>query len=98
MKRYKTKTAGPLPTFDQWMIIGREMTKIQFWSAYYDFSFQFWGEDNNNVYVSRDSIDIADFGGEETPLDIIKRVIAWCEKTNPSVTYPAGIEVSNIQP
>lgn len=96
---YREKTyAVPLPSFGEWALIGRGMAKIQFWSGRYDLSFQFWGEDNNNVFIERDGVELASFGGEETPLLIIERTIEWCEKSNPSVKYPKGIEISNPQP
>ena len=87
-----------LPDFTNWMLIGREMTKIMFWTQRYNFSFQFWGVDNNNVYIERDGVDIADFGGEATPMEIMQRTVKWCEEHSPGMKYPKGIEISNPQP
>jgi len=38
--------------------IGLLLTKIEFWSFQYDFSFQFWGVDNNNAYIYRDDVEL----------------------------------------
>lgn len=94
----KEKTPVPLPAFNEWALIGRAMAKIQFWAERYDLSFQFWKDGNNNVFIERDLVEIHSMGGEDTPLQIMERTIEWCEKTNPSVKYPAGIEISNPQP
>jgi hypothetical protein len=94
----RKKTHGALPEFNEWMLIGKAMAKIQFWSGKYDLSFQFWGEGDCNVYISKDSVDIKSMGGEDTPLEIMNQAIEWCEKANPSTKYPEGIEASNPQP
>ncbi len=62
--------------------------KIEFWSKKYEFSFQFWGEGQNNVYINKDFVEIASFGGKKTIDDIFKKVIEWCEKANPRIKYP----------
>jgi hypothetical protein len=65
------------------------LEKIEFWTKQYEFSFQFWGEGNNNVFINRDGIEIASFGGENSIKDILKLTIDWCEKANPSkIKYP----------
>jgi hypothetical protein len=92
------KQHGILPRYNEWMLIGREMTKIQFWSSFYDFSFQFWGDGDNNVFIARDLVEVHSMGGSNSPLNIMQRTIAWCEVTNPSVTYPEVIDISNPQP
>lgn len=54
------------------------------WSNIYSFSFQFWGPANNNVFIEKDSIELASFGGLETPDDIMRRCLEWVEKHNPN--------------
>lgn len=90
--------SGEIPSFNEWFLIGKAMAKIQFWSGRYDISFQFWGYGNNNVFIERDGVDICDMGGEDTPLKITELALEWFEKANPSVNYPAGIEIVNQQP
>lgn len=97
-KEENEKPIGRIPPFDEWFVIGRELTKIQFWSSRYDISFQFWGSNNNNVFIERDGVDITSFGGYDTPLQVLKKAVEWFEKTNPSVEYPKGIDISNPQP
>jgi len=72
-------------------IIGMAMLKIEFWASQYQISFQFWGEGDNNVFIYRDHVEIASFGGESSPIDIIERTVAWCEKSNPSKEYPESL-------
>lgn len=79
-------------------VMGILMAKIEFWTKRYEFSFQFWGEDNNNVYINRGTVEIASFGGEGTIREILERTLAWCEKASPSLKYPQGLTITNHQP
>lgn len=74
------------------------LRKIEFWATKYEFSFQFWGEGNNNVFINKDDVEIHSSGGYETVADMFKYVIAWCEKANPKVWYPRNVSPSNFQP
>lgn len=58
-------------------------TQIEKWSEYYDFTFQFWGEGNNNVFIAKDSVDLASFGGEKTIASILERTMQWVKEKNP---------------
>src|SRR4051812_27521741 len=57
--------------------------KIKKWSSIYEFSFQFWGEGNNNVFINKGGIELASFGGEPTIEDILKVALDWVNKQNP---------------
>ena len=70
------------------MILGVQMAKIKFWASQYEFSFQFWGEHNNTIYINRDGIELASNGGHLTMNTIIDWTIDWCEKANPRKKYP----------
>lgn len=48
----------------------------------YEISFQFWGEGNNNVYISKDDVELQSFGGEDTIKDIIVRTIEYLDRIN----------------
>ncbi len=61
--------------------------KIEFWTKRYEFSFQFWGSGNNNVYINKDDVEVASFGGEDSIQDILVMTIQWCEKSNPRIKY-----------
>lgn len=80
-------------TPDNWDTIGIGMmlAKIEFWAHQYDFNFQFWGPDNNNVFISRGGVDLFSAGGYETIKEMFDRVLEWCEKANPRVKYPEVI-------
>lgn len=82
----------------EWFITGRLLAKIEFWSKQYTFSFQFWGEGNNNVFIDRDSVEVHSTGGMDTIKEVLEEAIEWCEKANPSKKYPKGIEITNPQP
>lgn len=58
------------------------MQEIEKWSEKYDFSFQFWGKDYNNIYISKDQIDLYDTGGYETVEDVLKVALEWVYKVN----------------
>lgn len=56
--------------------------EIERWSQKYDFSFQFWGEGYNNVYISKDDVDLYDTGGYETVEEVIKVTLNWIYRVN----------------
>jgi hypothetical protein len=72
------------------------MKDIEKWSSVYEFSFQFWGEGQNNVYINKDDVEVASYGGENTAKEIMERTLEWCEKANPRIKYPSGLK-SNIK-
>lgn len=53
------------------------MDEIEKWSETYEFSFQFWGNGNNNIYLSKGGVDLYDTGGLETPREAIETVLMW---------------------
>lgn len=59
------------------------LNEIEKWSGVYDFSFQFWGEANNNVFINKGSIEVASFGGENTIQAIFRRTLDWVNNENP---------------
>jgi len=63
------------------------LEKIEYWTNIYELSFQFWGTDNNNVFINKDDVEIASFGGESSINDILELTINWCEKSNPRLKY-----------
>ncbi len=58
------------------------MLEITKWSEKYQFSFQFWGKGNNNVFIQKDFIDLYEFGGEESPKSITIKALEWVYKVN----------------
>ena len=57
-----------------------EITK---WQTIYEFTFQFWGPGQNNVFIEKGSIRMTDFGGCETPKEAMTRALEWVNKQNP---------------
>ena len=72
-------------------LANRQLTpiqKIDFWTKdQYEISFQFWGDGNNNVFINREGVEIASFGGRNSIDEIINDTILWCEKSNPGKKY-----------
>jgi hypothetical protein len=59
------------------------LIEIEKWTDQYEFSFQFWGEGNNSVFINRGGVELASFGGEETIEKILSRTLDWVKKSNP---------------
>lgn len=57
---------------------------IERWSSVYEFSFQFWGDGNNNVYIEKAGIELWSSGGLNTIEDALKEAMEWVLKQNPS--------------
>lgn len=36
--------------------------RIEEYAGKYEFSFQFWGKGNNNIYIVKDNVDLYDSG------------------------------------
>jgi len=67
------------------------LKEIERWAGIYEFSFQFWGKDNNNVYINKDDVELASFGGEKDIHTILVRVVQYLRKINPN-----GLPVKKI--
>lgn len=62
------------------MEIQELIVKLESYAGAYEFSFQFWGEGNNNVFIEKDQIEVASFGGEESIHDILQLTYDWLKK------------------
>ena len=58
------------------------MQEIEKWSAKYQFSFQFWGKDNMNVFISKDDVELTSFGGRDSIEEIIKDALEYINRIN----------------
>lgn len=59
------------------------LKEIQKWSEVYQFTFQFWGEGNNHVYIDKDNTRLTSFGQFDTPKEAIEKTLKWCMDKNP---------------
>ena len=68
-------------------ILGLLLSKIEFWTHRYEFSFQFWGAGKNTVFIERNDVEIHSIGGSESLKELLEETVAWCEKSNPRIKY-----------
>jgi hypothetical protein len=85
------KNYSMAPSIHDRMGVGMLLCKVEFWAHQYDFSFQFWGVGNNNVFINKENIDLSSSGGFQTVKEMFEWVVKWCEKSNPRVKYPEAI-------
>jgi hypothetical protein len=58
------------------------LNQLSKWSKIYHFSFQFWGRNNNNVFIEKDDVEIHSIGGEATPEDVIIKALNYVLRIN----------------
>lgn len=68
--------------------LSKLIKQIKKWSEVYEFSFQFWGEDNNNVFINKSGVELTSFGGESDIEGIFERTLEWVNKQNPKGFKP----------
>ncbi len=58
------------------------LTEIEKYSDRYQFSFQFWGKGNNNVYIAKDDVDLRDEGGYNSPEEVVTAALKYIYRIN----------------
>jgi len=58
------------------------LEEIEKWSHKYELSFQFWGNDCNNVFISKDGVDLYDTGGYSSIEDVLIVTLKWIYRVN----------------
>jgi len=58
------------------------MSEIEKYSETYQFSFQFWGHGNNNVFIMKGDVDLFDTGGLDAPIDALQAALTYIYKIN----------------
>jgi hypothetical protein len=48
----------------------------------YQISFQFWGRNNNNVYIMKDGVDLYDSGGHESVMHVLIDALNYLNRIN----------------
>lgn len=56
--------------------------EIKKWAGIYEFSFQFWGEYNNNVWIYKDGVELFSCGGRESMEEVAKDALNYVYKVN----------------
>lgn len=73
------------------------LDKIEEWSSVYEFSFQFWGAGNNNVFIEKASIELYSTGGKDTVKDALQEAYDWIKKQNPNKKHPVPEKPVGVQ-
>lgn len=58
------------------------LNEVEKFAGKYEFSFQFWGSGNNNVYLNKNNVELYSGGGFDTPTEAIKYVLEYIYKIN----------------
>ncbi len=79
-------------------LLGLQLARLDFWvnKKKYNVSIQFWGDGDNNVYIVKEDVEVAVFGGCDTAYEAIDKTVTWFEKSNPSIKYPNELGGANI--
>lgn len=98
MKPEEGNTGMPIAN---WQLKCLVLNEIENWTPKYEFSFQFWGEGNNNVFIDKDDVEIHSTGGYETPLDAMIAALEYIYKINPkakriNLTKTEPKEIDNV--
>jgi hypothetical protein len=56
--------------------------EIEYYSDKYQFSFQFWGDGNNNVFIMKDDIDLYSSGGFLSIQEALMDALQYIYKIN----------------
>ena len=56
--------------------------EIENYSDKYQFSFQFWGDGNNNVFIMKDDIDLYSSGGFSSIQEVLIDALQYIYKIN----------------
>jgi hypothetical protein len=56
--------------------------KIKYWSGKYQFNFQFWDKEENNVYIEKGGIELTSFGGCLSLEQVIDKALEYIEEIN----------------
>lgn len=60
----------------------RLLEEIEKYSSKYQFSFQFWGDGNNNVFIMKDDVDLYSSGGFLSIEGVIMDALQYIYKIN----------------
>jgi len=60
----------------------RFLKEIEKYSSKYQFSFQFWGDGNNNVFIMKDDIDLYSSGGFLSIQEALMDALQYIYKIN----------------
>jgi hypothetical protein len=69
-------------TFKILKMVRNLIQEIDNYSDKYQFSFQFWGDGNNNVFIMKDDIDLYSSGGFSSIQEVLIDALQYIYKIN----------------
>ena len=69
------------------------LSNIDYWTSKYEINFQFWGDYENNVFISKNDVNIYSNGGFKKPIDAMEDALKWINKVNP-INSPRTVKIS----
>lgn len=63
------------------------MDEIDKWSETYQFSFQFWGTGNNNVFIEKHGVDLYSSGGFNNIFDCVVDALQYIYRINRTIKH-----------
>lgn len=58
------------------------ITEIEKWSKKYEFSFQFWGDYKNSVWIYKDGVELFSSGGCRSMVEVMTDAMNYVYKVN----------------
>jgi len=62
------------------------LNDIDYWTSKYEIHFQFRGDGENNVFISKNDVNLYSNGGLDKPIDAMKDALKYINKVNPIKT------------
>lgn len=72
------------------------INEIALWSRVYQINFQFW-PDQNNIYISKNGVELADYGGGISMEECLFWGCQYCRKINPGSLKTVPLPFSSVE-
>lgn len=56
--------------------------RLNSYAGKYQINMQLWGLDNNQIFISKDDVNLWDCGNEKTPEDAMKKAVDYLDRIN----------------
>lgn len=82
------KSTAPEISVNNSVMSGIAIKQLSPYMGKYELTFQFWGADNNNVFIEKDGIELYDSGGFATPYEAMADALKYLERVSPGMSIP----------